>query len=393
MSAQTSGTKKATNSAITAGPTLAYRTISNYLEMLPKNTDIPEMPPLETFRSDGALLSYLSSLFQTLVEAMAKTKVQSTSLSNTLAETKRSVLARQADRKKELLSVETQIQGLTTSLSEAPQAAIQEIDQTKRDELLLKRRKWLEKEEKVRQWLEELEKEEGEVLVYSPHSSTQFENKDKTIEEIKQLENTAEALRSYRENLEIKVREIDEYETLAYSKKAGLKSQKGTLANQAKALCQANQKKSDKYWELFANQQAIDEEHKQIDAEMQRLREENSKLQADTSQLELLSRGLDEQEQINILLEQRLSALRTKLNQQQPVNIRTSHMNESISRSHYSSSPQPPLHPSVKTTNSLNKNKAMIRELEIKAQQMQALAEREEQHRLKRAPLPLKTLD
>lgn len=333
----------------------------------------PELENWESFHSDSQALNYLQQTFNELcsrVDAGIKVKALA---DRQLADHTKAFKERQKKRKADEAELEARIAALRTTQDThngTEKGILQDEDEQvaekRREELNIKLQRWKLKEAELKSAVDLLEAENGESLEVNVFSPT--EPLDEIIEEINLINEANENLKNQKENLELKHAEVQYYLDEIQLAKNGIQNEKGDLGKKISQMKVKNKKDEDKLWELLATHEALHEEIQAVDKEMEALRDDNQYLQAETEQLEVLSKGLDEQEQINIMLEEKLRALTAKLNNQPYLQ----ELETTSKSAHQKSATKPAqaklIAPTSKSSSIIKKNSQLISELEKKAQ-------------------------
>jgi hypothetical protein len=161
-------------------------------------------------------------------------------------------------------------------------------------------RKAIEEQEDIERSLENHEIGGGEDL------------EEEMIKKLEAMKEEVELLKEKRFRTEFEIRELCESSEQFEEYQNMTKEQKRYLQSDFKKLMKTNEDNFEKYSELLNIKEALDLELSDLDTEMDRLRKENKRMNKSTKDLKQLKSGLDEQEKINQILQEKLETLERK---------------------------------------------------------------------------------
>jgi chromosome segregation ATPase len=353
----------------------AYATMQNLMATVPGDKR-PKTVAVECFSSDTEALAEMQRVFTRLTETIEANLKEKSAVDRQLADRTQGYKERKAKRQSEIKELESKIKALRER-EEAQQSSFIErgivedddaVAEKRREELAMKLQRWRVKEAELKTAVDFLKRENGETIDVDFLSPA--EPLDDMIEEINLITEANENLKAHRENLELKHAEIQLYLDEIQVVKSEIMSEKGDLGKKINQMKHKNKKDESRLWELLATHEALYGEIQSIDKEMENLRDENQTIEAETDQLEMLAKGLDEQEQINIMLEEKLRVLTAKLtNHPVPQDLLAtpkSNHEKSVTKLTQASM----IAPTSKSSSIIKKNFKVITELEKKAQML-----------------------
>lgn len=128
---------------------------------------------------------------------------------------------------------------------------------------------------------------------------------DSLEEELNYLQNEKFELKSEMKNLVKSSRQFEQYQNVTQEQKKYLKVD-------FRKLVRKNENNFEKYQELMEIKSALDDEVASLDEKMEKVRSENKIMGMNTKDVKMLQKGLDEQQSINNLLQDKLENLERK---------------------------------------------------------------------------------
>lgn len=346
------------------------------------------MPPFTTLTGDAAVVSCLQEAHNQVMMAieaeLKRKKVSERSFEDHVKIYKE----RTKKRKQDLADITEKVKIMESNIKnmfsfKGKSFCLEEGesgDERRRTELEIKLQRWQLKEIELKREIEILQKEKSEedLLLTTNKEAIDENGLEDLVEEMELIREANDMLKSQKEILQLKTEELQLCLEDQQLTKGEIGARKGELGKKVRDMATKTKKNSERYWELLATQQSIDAELKNIDQQMEDLRVDNLFLQQETDQLELLERGLDEQEKINIMLEDKLRTLNSKLNGDQalpfireqttPSKSRKSPNKQSASKSYVAK-----IAPTSKSSTIIKKNNEKIIDLERKAEELKQL--------------------
>ena len=295
-----------------------YQTVQNYIAMLDRVCTAPYLPPAETLRSDQELLDNLGRAYTEILSRLDSELQRKDSLEKSLADTKASILRRQQARKEQTLELDKAAASLNHLIQqENALADPTQHNQQRNQELQEKLRKLQERESAALTKRDTLIRDEEHFYSQNLHvgGAQLEEQKTKLLEEITVLEMQLQHLTAEKQRLGFKHSQVLTTESRHSEIREGIRSVKDELSSKVRQLNHKNDKRETRYWQLVAQQHEISSQLQAVDQEMEELRIENSKMQIATDQMEVLTVGLDQQQNINNILSEKLLRIRTALDQ------------------------------------------------------------------------------
>ena len=294
---------------------MAYQTVSNLLEQLPR-THRPTLPPLATISRDADVIASLQAAYRSVIADIEREKAGRQAIDKTAAIQFKAYKDRRLKRQQDLAGLNAALEQMQKDTGHAPvQSSKSFVDEDTQEELLrknselnVKLQRFQRREVEIRNAIETLENEDlqDEVLIDSDENKESVDNMEDVKEEIELIREANENLRSRRDELKLKEAEYQWYNEEIIQKKGKIGEEKGVLGQKCRQMQKQLKEKDTEYWNLLSRRKLLDDHFADVNKQIELLRDENRFLQDETENLKILEKNLDEQEKINAMLQDKL---------------------------------------------------------------------------------------
>ena len=170
-----------------------------------------------------------------------------------------------------------------------------------------------EREREARAELERVEVEEQGVAEDKDLERAFAVKREEVGGQLEKLIGRVEKLRNLADDLELRRGQVLENEMEGKARKERVEEEKGELGRKLRQLSGKNKKNHDYYWDVFGRQREVEARLQAVEQEMEEVRRANDGMKVDTAKMEVLEKGLDEQEEVNRMLEEKLNKLTSKM--------------------------------------------------------------------------------